>query len=123
MPAPCDYQSVERDFGVDGFSQKISNIPRLLPGHNYKNIYSTPDGAAVLLPLILLCVCIGLATVCKLWLDGRSAKKRNAKLGAKLGDIEMDATILPADHPRSGVPVTVVGDGQPSRESRAAQNL
>ena len=41
----------------------------------------------------------------------------------KLGDIEMDATILPADHPRSGVPVTVVGDGQPSRESRAAQNL
>ncbi len=49
MPAPCDYQSVERDFGVDGFSQKISNIPRLLPGHNYKNIYSTPDGAAVLL--------------------------------------------------------------------------
>ena len=43
--------------------------------------------------------------------------------GTKLGDIEMDATILPADHPRSGVPVTVVGDGQPSRESRVAQNL
>ena len=40
-PGPSDYQDhvTKRDFGVDGFTQRISNIPRLVPGHNYKQVH------------------------------------------------------------------------------------
>ena len=50
-PGPSDYQDhvTKRDFGVDGFTQKISNVPRNCPGYNYKQIKMTADGAAVLL--------------------------------------------------------------------------
>ena len=50
-PGPSDYQDhvTKRDFGVDGFTQKISNVPRNCPGYNYKQIKMTKDGAAVLL--------------------------------------------------------------------------
>jgi hypothetical protein len=37
-PGPSDYQTavVHRDFGIDGFTQKISNSTRDFPCHNYK---------------------------------------------------------------------------------------
>ena len=40
-PGPSEYQNhvTKRDFGVDGVTQKISNIPRLVPGHNYKQVH------------------------------------------------------------------------------------
>ena len=43
------WNKTKRDFGVDGFTQKISNVPRNCPGYNYKQIKMTKDGAAVLL--------------------------------------------------------------------------
>ena len=39
-PGPSDYQTktIQRDFGIDGFTQKISNTPKLIPCHNYKQL-------------------------------------------------------------------------------------